>query len=177
MPTQPKHSVAARARDFCRRAHREQMRDDGTPYATHPEATAEILRSHGIEDEVVLAAAYLHDVLEDTGTGEEQLLAEFGESITNIVKELTRSPNERRAEKQATLLRRAATMSANAKLVKLADRLHNLRDMTGWEEWRRRRYARESMELLDALRPWPSDALAAAVRDAAAAYLARHSPR
>jgi len=178
MPTQPNHSIAARARQFCRRAHAGQNRADGTPYATHPEATAETLRSCGIEDEAVLTAAYLHDVLEDTHVSEQQLLAEFGKAVTRIVKELTKKglPGRRRKEIQAALLKQAAAMSPDAKLVKLADRLHNLRDMTVWEEWRQRRYAKETMELLEAFRPWPSDTLAAAVRAAAAPYLTRHSP-
>ncbi len=178
MSTKTNRGMAARAREFCRQAHAEQKRDDGAPYATHPEATAEILRSYGILDEAVLAAAYLHDVLEDTDVKEQQLLAEFGKTVTSIVKELTKKglPGGRRKEKQAALLKQAAAMSPDAKLVKLADRLHNLRDMTVWEEWRQRRYAKETVELLDALRPWPSDALAAAVHAAAAPYLTRHSP-
>ena len=167
--------IAARAREVCERAHAGQTRDDGTDYATHPHAVAELLREHGIDDQPVLAAAYLHDVLEDTDFGEDQLRAEFGDDIVRLVKELTNigPPGRSFADKQTALLEHARRMSPRAKLVKLADRLHNLTEMVAWPDWKQKRYAQAALELLEALRPWPAATLAETVRQTAVDCLTR----
>ena len=111
--------------------------------------------------------------MEDTDIDENTLRAEFGDEIVGLVKELTNvgPPDRRFAEKQVALLEHARKMSPRAKLIKLADRLHNLTEMKIWPEWKQKRYANASLELLDALRPWPDEKLADDVRKAAASYL------
>jgi len=122
--------IVERARALSAAARAGQKRDNGTDYALHPAATAELLRVSGLGDTATLAAAYLHDVLEDTDIGEEALRQAFGPETTGLVVEVTnRGPEGRTfAEKQAALLERARRMSRRAKLVKLADRWHNLRE-------------------------------------------------
>ncbi|MFO0837834.1 MAG: HD domain-containing protein [Phycisphaerae bacterium] len=162
-----------RARALCVAAHAGQKRDNGADYAIHPIAIADLLRARGLADTAILAAAYLHDVLEDTSVGQAKLLEMFGPEITELVKELTNvGPADRTfAEKQAALLEHARQMSRRAKLVKLADRRHNLSEMTVWPDWKQQRYAQATLELLEALRPWPDDQLAEEVRQAALRYL------
>jgi len=167
--------VVRLARALSETAHAGQKRDSGEPYATHPTAVARLLGDYGVADLAVLAAAHLHDVLEDTHIDENTLRAEFGDELVGLVKELTNvGPTDRRfAEKQVALLEHARKMSPRAKLIKLADRLHNLTEMKIWPEWKQKRYANASLELLDALRPWPDEKLADDVRKAAVGYLAR----
>ncbi len=117
----------------------------------------------------------MHDVLEDTAVGEDELLEQFGGEIVGLVNELTNigPPGRSFADKQAALLEHARRMSPSAKLVKMADRLHNLTEMTAWPDWKQKRYAAAALELVDALLPWPNDDLAEAVRLAANACLDR----
>jgi GTP diphosphokinase / guanosine-3',5'-bis(diphosphate) 3'-diphosphatase len=150
-------------------AHEGQMRDDGRPYATHPAEVVRILVGRGHMKPDVLAAAYLHDVLEDTDVTRDELVAEFGEEIVGIVHEVTNigRPGRPFEEKQAVLLDHARQMTPRAKLVKLADRLHNLRDLGNWPAWKQERYARATFELLEALTPVPDPGLAEDVRQVA----------
>ena len=161
--------VVQRARVLSESAHAGQKRDSGEPYATHPAAVARLLGDHGVADPPVLAAAYLHDVLEDTEVPESALRAEFGDEIVGLVTELTNigPPGRSFEQKQAALLEHARRMSPRAKLIKLADRLHNLSEMGVWPDWKQQRYARATLELLDALDPSPDETLAADVRGAA----------
>ena len=77
--------VVQRARALSESAHVGQKRDSGEPYATHPAAVARLLVGYGVADAAVLAAAYLHDVLEDTEVSESALRAEFGGEIVELV--------------------------------------------------------------------------------------------
>jgi GTP pyrophosphokinase len=167
--------VVRRARDACNAAHAGQQRDDGADYATHPHAVACILGERGLGDMATLAAAYLHDVLEDTSVTEEKLVGDFGAEIVGLVKEVTNigAPGRSFAQKQAALLEHARRMSPRAELIKLADRLHNLSGMVAWPDWKQKRYAQATTELLEALRPWPDDGLAESVRQAVLGALER----
>ena len=158
--------VVLKARNRSKAAHAGQVRDDGRPYAMHPAEVVRILVDRGHTKPEVLAAAYLHDVLEDTKVTRDALLAEFGEAIVGIVDEVTNigPPGRAFAEKQAALLEHAKWMSTGAKLVKLADRLHNLGDMRNWPRWKQLRYALATFELLNALQPVPDPGLAEDVR-------------
>lgn len=151
-------------------AHDGQERDDGRSYATHPHEVVCILVDRGHMKPEVLAAAYLHDVLEDTKVTRDELVAEFGEEIVGIVDEVTNigRPGRPFEEKQAALLDHARWMSPRAKLVKLADRLHNLGDLGNWPAWKQERYARATFELLEAIQPVPTPGLAEEVRQVAA---------
>lgn len=165
--------LVTRAAEFSRAAHEGQLRASGEPFATHPAAAAEILIQHGVQDAEVLAAAYLHDVLEDTAVDAAQLRTKFGPIVTRLVEELTNRtwPGRTPQQKQDALLQKARSMSDAAKLLKLADRLHNVREMTAWNEQRQKKYAERTMELLEALQPWPCPALAEEVRKVAASHL------
>ena len=176
----PHETPIRKAEAFSEKAHEGQKRDDGRPYATHPAAVAKLLRESGINDPNTLAAAYLHDVLEDTLVSPETLAAEFGETVTKLVEELTNMPpddatfDEKHAddatfdEKHAALAEKARRMSDPAKLVKLADRLHNLSDMaSAWSAERQERYLRVTVGLLAALEPTPAagNAMKAKIED------------
>jgi (p)ppGpp synthase/HD superfamily hydrolase len=143
---------------YCIRAHSTDKRHNGVPFYTHPLGVAERLRQHRINDPEVLAAAYLHDVLERTDITREQLAEEFGERVAAIVEEVTdRGSADRTFEqKQADLITQARTLSDKAKLVRMADRLDKLVHKKGLSPEQREPYARASAQLLEAMRPWPS---------------------
>lgn len=166
--------IVLKAKKRSESAHDGQPRDDGRPYATHPHEVACILVDRGHTKPEVLAAAYLHDVLEDTKVTRDELVAEFGEEIVGIVDEVTNiGPEDRSFEdKQAALLDHARRMTPRAKLVKLADRLHNLGDMNKWPRWKQERYALATQELLLAIQPFPDPGLEEEVRQLALRLLA-----
>lgn len=149
------HPVVLRARDRCVAAHVSQTRAAGNPYSDHGHAVASILVERGLTDPILLAAAYLHDVIEDTETKAPALEAEFGPEIVRLVLEVTRKDEKDFLTKQNDLLAHARTMSERARLIKLADRLHNVSEMHVWPLWKQQRYALASLELLEVLRPWP----------------------
>jgi len=119
------------AASFAARAHRNQVRKDGTtPYAAHPFRVAMTVRdTFGFSDPVCLAAALLHDVLEDTPHDYEDIAEEFGTDVAGIVAALTkdmRLPESRREAEYDAALARA---DWRARLIKLADVLDNLADI------------------------------------------------
>lgn len=148
------------AADFAAWKHREQRRKDpeGTPYINHPIGVARIL-SHeaGVTDVVVLQAALLHDTVEDTDTTLSEIEERFGPEVRRVVEELTDDKTLPKAERKRLQVERAAGSSARAKLVKLADKLHNLRDLRrcapkGWSEERVQEYFRWAAEVVGGLR-------------------------
>ncbi|XP_061520263.1 guanosine-3',5'-bis(diphosphate) 3'-pyrophosphohydrolase MESH1 isoform X4 [Phycodurus eques] len=118
--------------NFAAEKHRNQRRKDAekTPYINHPIGVARIL-SHeaGITDIVVLQAALLHDTLEDTDTKPEELETKFGQIVAGIVQEVTDVKSLPKAERKRLQVEHAPHCSHQAKLVKLADKLYNLRDL------------------------------------------------
>ncbi len=160
------------AKLLCQRLHAGQKRAGGRPYATHPFAVAALLREHGVSDPEVLAAAYLHDVVEDTDFSIFQLRQRFGDRVASLVHELTLDPEpDSFEEKHRMLAEHAKKMSPDAKLIKLADRAHNLSDITGKPPHKRKRYAHATQALLAALKPWPNEDLAKRVKLLAQPYL------
>lgn len=120
------------------KAHKKQDRDGECPlpYATHPVDVLNLIRyDGGVTDEELLAAALLHDVLEETDLDYDDLAAEFGTRVARVVKELTReepdhaglSPEEIWQVRTQTMLDEIDRMSDEAKVIKLADRASNLR--------------------------------------------------
>lgn len=98
-----------------------------------------------IHDPAVILAALLHDTVEDTDTTFDLLEAEFGKEVCDIVKELTDDKSLPKAERKRLQIERAANSSYKAKLIKLADKLHNLRDLEksipkGWTQERVKEY-------------------------------------
>jgi guanosine-3',5'-bis(diphosphate) 3'-pyrophosphohydrolase len=139
--------------------HRDQRRKDQekSPYINHPIAVASLLAQHGVTDETALLAAVLHDTIEDTRTTREELVAQFGEAVAACVMEVTddkQLPKDRRKELQ---VEHAPHLSRSAKLVKLADKICNLRDIVDsppadWPEKRRQEYVEWCKRVVDELR-------------------------
>lgn len=161
--TLPELDLVTEARQFCVSAHAWQTRGNGKPFHTHPFAVADLVRDHGMPDPEVLAAAYLHDVLEDTKTPRSEIARRFGDRVARLVDEMTVDQTVAKSfdEKQRALQAKARAMSPEAKWIKLADRVHNLSEkLPQWPKDKRQRYSAASIHLLDALRPWPSQSLA-----------------
>ncbi|MGH8704392.1 MAG: HD domain-containing protein, partial [Burkholderiales bacterium] len=117
-----------RALSFAAHKHRDQRRKDAaaSPYINHPIALAEVLAIEGeVSDIEVLAAALLHDTIEDTATSGEELRQQFGARIAGIVAEVTDDKTLPKAERKRAQVDHAAHLSAAAKLVKLADKTCN----------------------------------------------------
>jgi guanosine-3',5'-bis(diphosphate) 3'-pyrophosphohydrolase len=140
--------------------HRNQRRmdADASPYINHPIALANVLANEGgVTDETVLIAAILHDTIEDTETTAEELTAIFGETITTIVLEVTDDKALPKAERKRLQIEHAPTISAAAKLVKLADKICNLRDIAAsppekWSLERKQAYFDWAKAVVDGLR-------------------------
>ncbi len=121
-----------RAVAFAAEKHKNQRRKDAdaTPYVNHPIALANVLKQEGeVGDVAVLVAAILHDTIEDTETTADELRAIFGEEITSIVLEVTDDKSLPKAERKRLQIEHAEVASPKAKLVKLADKICNLRDI------------------------------------------------
>jgi guanosine-3',5'-bis(diphosphate) 3'-pyrophosphohydrolase len=117
---------------FAAEKHRNQRRKDpeASPYINHPIALANVLlHEGGVSDNAVLCAALLHDTLEDTDTAPEELAREFGGEIRDIVMEVTDNKRLSKAKRKELQMKRAMHLSTKAKLVKLADKICNLRDV------------------------------------------------
>lgn len=112
--------------------HSGQRRKDlaATPYINHPIALVHVLASEGaVHDPLVLQAALLHDVLEDTDTSAATLRKRFGARLADVVLELTDDKALPKPDRKQLQIERAATLSPAAKLVRLADKICNLRDL------------------------------------------------
>ncbi|KAJ3350660.1 Guanosine-3',5'-bis(diphosphate) 3'-pyrophosphohydrolase MESH1 [Entophlyctis luteolus] len=133
---------------FAAEKHRGQRRKDlaATPYINHPIGVARILAIEGgVEDEFVLAAALLHDTVEDTDTTFEEIDSRFGSTVGRIVREVTDDKSLDKAERKRLQIETAPSKSKEAKLVKLADKIYNLRDLSreapvGWTQQRVHEY-------------------------------------
>ncbi len=151
--------VLLRAAAFAAEKHRNQRRKDHarTPYINHPLAVARVLAEEGgVKDPAVLAAAILHDTLEDTETTRSELRREFGIRIASLVEEVTDDkslPKQRRKQLQ---IEHAPKKSRGAALIKVADKICNLRELKqsppkSWSPERRRKYREWSSEVVKAL--------------------------
>jgi RelA/SpoT family (p)ppGpp synthetase len=145
-------SEVYRAYLFGAEAHQGQARQSGEPYIYHPIAVARILAGMRM-DYKGLMAAILHDVIEDTATGKEHLAEIFGEDVAQLVdgvSKLTQIDFPSRAEAQAASFRKmmlAMTRDIRVILIKLADRLHNMRTLDAMSPAKRRRISRETLEI------------------------------
>lgn len=135
-----------------RKAHQGQKRRSGEPYITHPVAAARILASMRLDYQSIIATL-LHDVIEDTDVGKEELAAQFGEEVAELVdgvSKLTQINFESRAEAQAENFRKmvlAMVRDIRVIIVKLADRLHNMRTLEYMPSPKRKIKARETLEI------------------------------
>ncbi|WP_417660916.1 bifunctional GTP diphosphokinase/guanosine-3',5'-bis pyrophosphate 3'-pyrophosphohydrolase [Pseudomonas sp.] len=145
-------NLVRRAYYYAEQAHDGQRRRSGEAYVTHPLAVACILAEMHM-DHQSLMAAMLHDVIEDTGIAKEALQAQFGESVAELVdgvSKLTQMNFETKAEAQAENFQKMAMAMARdirVILVKLADRLHNMRTLEVLSGEKRRRIAKETLEI------------------------------
>ncbi len=133
-------------------AHAGQMRKSGEPYITHPVAVAQVLAEQGM-DFKTLAAAILHDTVEDTPLTAEAIAADFGQTVADLVEGVTkldklkfRDREEAAAESFRKMLL-AMSRDLRVILIKLADRLHNMRTLGAQSPESRRRIARETLEI------------------------------
>ncbi len=147
-----------RAAMFAAEKHRTQRRKDiETPFINHPIQLAYILVQAGIEDPVVLAAALLHDTIEDTNTTHDEIEIVFGHEVANIVAECSDDKRLGKLERKQEQIERAAKISARARLVKLADKIANVSDIdgappAGWSVERKREYFDWAKKVVDQMR-------------------------
>jgi guanosine-3',5'-bis(diphosphate) 3'-pyrophosphohydrolase len=141
-----------RAYFYSEKAHDGQFRRNGDPYITHPLAVANILCDMHMDHQSIMAAM-LHDVIEDTGISKAELIGQFGQEVADLVDgvtKLTQVKFNTKAEAQAENFRKmmlAMTQDIRVILVKLADRLHNMRTLDVLTPEKRRRIATETLEI------------------------------
>jgi GTP diphosphokinase / guanosine-3',5'-bis(diphosphate) 3'-diphosphatase len=153
-------SVVLAASAFAAHKHRDQRRKgaDASPYINHPIAVANVLANEaGITETTTLAAALLHDTIEDTDTTEQELRNAFGGEIAAVVMEVTDDKSLPKQERKQLQIDHAATLSRHAKVVKLADKICNLRDMSrsppvDWSVQRRAEYFEWAKNVVDQVR-------------------------
>lgn len=137
-----------RAVEFSAERHRGQRRKgvDASPYINHSiEVAAMLANVAGVRDLAILIAAVLHDTIEDTRTSPEELEAAFGPEVRLLVQEVTDDKTLPKAERKRLQVKHAPQLSPSAKLIKLADKVSNVRDVTDrppsdWSVERRREY-------------------------------------
>ncbi len=145
-------ALLAAAFDFAFQLHEGQFRASGEPYIVHPIAVADLLREIGASPSVI-AAGFLHDVVEDTDATPEQLEEYFGSEVRALVEGVTKLGGihfTNRTEAQAENLRKmflAMASDIRVVLVKLADRLHNMRTLSSLQSDKQQRIARETREI------------------------------
>jgi len=148
----PDIAAFQRAYQFAERAHSGQLRKDGKPYITHPLAVAEILAEWQL-DAQTLIAALLHDVVEDTGISSSEIAQEFGKAVAGLVDGVTKLDKiqfENKAQAQAENFRKmllAMARDVRVILIKLADRLHNMRTLDAMRPDQQGRIAQETLDI------------------------------
>jgi guanosine-3',5'-bis(diphosphate) 3'-pyrophosphohydrolase len=141
-----------RAYRYAEQCHSGQLRQSGDPYITHPLAVANILADMRLDHESLMAAL-LHDVIEDTGVTKGQISRRFGRTVADLVdgvSKLSEIEFETKAQLQAESFQKmtlAMSKDIRVVLVKLADRLHNMRTLGVLPPEKRRRIARETLEI------------------------------
>ncbi len=147
-----KIDIVTRAYQMAARAHAGQRRKSGEPYIVHPLAVARIVADLGL-DEVAIAAALLHDAVEDTRIELDDIRRAFGPEVTVIVDGVTKLDRIRfdtkEAQQSATFRKMLISMSKDLRvlIIKLCDRLHNLRTIAALPDWKRERSALETLQI------------------------------
>lgn len=153
-------AAIVKAAQFASEKHRNQRRKDAdaSPYINHPLALANVLATEGgIDNPDVICAALLHDTIEDTNTTADELTTHFGPKVTSIVLEVTDDKSLDKAVRKEEQVRHAPHISPEAKLVKLADKICNLRDILAsppadWSADRKRAYFDWAARVVNGLR-------------------------
>lgn len=131
-------TLITKAINFASTKHAGQLDDDGRPYIDHPIMVADLIRLIAPNDEVLIAAAYLHDVLEDTDATYHELVMRFGKEVADLVYEVTHEG------KKETGYYFPRLKSQRGIMLKFADRLSNISRMDPWDEKRKLHYLRTS---------------------------------
>ena len=129
---QSRHALLLKAIAFAAEKHRHQRRKDpeASPYINHPIALANVLVQEArVRDATVLIAAILHDTLEDTETTTDELAAVFGGEVRDIVMEVTDNKKLKKRKRKELQVKHGPHLTRKARLVKLADKICNLRDV------------------------------------------------
>lgn len=151
-PQAPHRRIAA-AVMYAIEKHANQRRRDGSPYIAHPIRVAECLRCiGGVDDADVIIAALLHDSIEDTDCEWDDLDKRFGRRVADLVAILSGDMRLPKPQRRAEVIERARTAPTEAKAIRLADRLDNLLDMSGFSLGRKMEYVVGSRQTLDACR-------------------------
>ena len=144
-----------KALEYAREKHKGQMRKNNTPveYITHPINVANLVKKYANNAENIddlVSSAYLHDTLEDTNTTYEELICNFGNIISNLVKELTNNDVlKKEMGKTKYLSMKMANMSENALIIKLCDRLDNVSSLYDTNKAFIDKYLRETISILN----------------------------
>lgn len=149
-----------KALSFAADKHKNQRRKDeaASPYINHPISLANILINEGgVNDINILIGAILHDTIEDTETSEEELRKEFGEKIASIVMEVTDDKSLAKEERKIKQIEHSSHISNEAKHIKLADKISNLRDIISsppknWPDERKQDYFEWAGKVIDQVR-------------------------
>jgi GTP pyrophosphokinase len=145
-------ALISRAYELAEQAHRGQSRRSGDPYIQHPLAVATILADLGLDD-VTLAAALLHDAVEDTTVSLDDITRDFGAEVAAIVDGVTKldrvSFDSKEAQQAATMRKMLVAMAKDIRvlLIKLADRLHNMRTIAAMPIEKQHRTAQETLDV------------------------------
>lgn len=129
-----------------------------TPYIHHPIRVAELIcRVGGVYDPIVLSAALLHDVIEDTETTKEEIIERFGEEVAGIVKEVSDDKSLGKQKRKELQIQHAPNLSYKAKLIKLGDKISNVKDIgshppADWDLEKRMEYLDWSQKVVAGLR-------------------------
>ncbi|XP_015589911.1 guanosine-3',5'-bis(diphosphate) 3'-pyrophosphohydrolase MESH1 [Cephus cinctus] len=156
LPNEDLLSVVLKCVNFAAIKHSKQRRKDmdQTPYINHPIGVANILIQEGdVYDPAVILAAILHDTVEDTNTTFEEIEQEFGPTVSRIVREVTDDKKLEKHERKLLQIKNTPNKSHEAKLVTLADKIYNLRDLlsstpVGWTEVRVREYFKWAKQVI-----------------------------
>jgi guanosine-3',5'-bis(diphosphate) 3'-pyrophosphohydrolase len=149
-----------RALEFAAAKHRDQRRKGrgASPYINHPIQVASALADvGGVTDPEILSAAILHDTVEDTQTTPEELEQAFGARIRSLVEEMTDDKTISQPQRKKLQIVHAPTLSPGARLIKLGDKLCNVRDVIhdpppSWDPVRRRAYLAWARDVVDQIR-------------------------
>ncbi|WKZ82798.1 MAG: bifunctional (p)ppGpp synthetase/guanosine-3',5'-bis(diphosphate) 3'-pyrophosphohydrolase [Acidimicrobiia bacterium] len=145
-------SVIHRAYERAAAAHAGQLRKSGEPYITHPLAVTQILAGYGLDAET-LAASLLHDTVEDTGLTLDEIRTEFGDTVAGLIDGVTKLDRLRYSSTEeqhaATIRKMVIAMARDVRvlLIKLADRLHNVRTISPLSSEKQQRIATETLEV------------------------------
>ena len=144
--------LIVKAYETAKAAHAGQTRRSGEAYITHPLEVARIVAGFGLDD-VTIAAALLHDAVEDTGTSLGDIELEFGAQVRRLVDGVTKIERlnfeSKEAQQAETVRKMLVSMARDVRviIIKLSDRLHNMRTLAALPEWKQERIARETLDV------------------------------